>query len=117
MRALLWNFRRAPALRLPTDLAGCGLYTASSVRRSADLSRLMGRRGAGSRFPKLAPGTDLRGTAVRSLVLWWDRFWFDGGSAVQLALLPIVTAVVSLSVLLSRYPGATSGFPPDFWIF
>jgi hypothetical protein len=52
---------------------------------------------------------------VRSLVPWWDRFWFDGGSAVQLALLRIVTAVVSLWVLLSRDPAATSGFPPVFW--
>src|SRR5260370_11997120 len=104
MRALLWNFRRAPALRLPTDLAGCGFYTASSVRRSTDLSRLMGRRGAGSRFPKLAPGTDLRGTEVRSLVLWWDRFWFDGGSATQLALLRTVTPAVSLRLVLSPCP-------------
>ncbi len=52
---------------------------------------------------------------MRSLLLWWDRFWFDGGSAVQLALLRIVTAVVSLWVLLSRDPAATSGFPPVFW--
>jgi hypothetical protein len=45
----------------------------------------------------------------------WDAFWFDDGSAVRLAILRIITAAVSLWVVLSRDPAAMSGIPLAFW--
>lgn len=50
--------------------------------------------------------------ALRSM---WDRFWFSGGSAVNLAGARIVVATQALWVLLSRDLASMSGLPPVFF--
>jgi hypothetical protein len=45
----------------------------------------------------------------------WQKFWFSPGSARNLALARIVTALTALWILLSRDLPALSGIPSEFW--
>jgi hypothetical protein len=45
----------------------------------------------------------------------WERFWFGGGSAVNLAAVRVLLAVHALWILLSRDLGGISGLPAETW--
>ena len=45
----------------------------------------------------------------------WETLFFDGGSAVNLAMARIFVSATALWVVLSRDLPATSGLPPAFW--